>query len=450
MKRIRNSLMGRLLVGMTIGLLLVFGASYWIANTIIKHEVEETLNNFLVETADRLLPLARHQVEELTEYPDGHIESSHSNELVEIDDFNDDGTMYRYILRDNLGNVLLASHEAQEIKLPALVKDGLYKTDDHYIYKVSSDDTLFEIIVLDTVGHHDKVKSEMLEAFAPISFVVGPSVLAIMAAITFFSLHPLKQFARQIQNRNRADLTSLEIDDLPLEMRPVGRSVNHLLGRMKRAMAAEQSFAAHSAHELKTPLATALAQTQILLRKADSQSRPRLEKIEASLQGLSQTSNKLLELSKAEGASLRSTEAQDLKPVCAYVISEFQRTLPADRIQVHYHADQIMSFCDPDAYGILLRNLIENADKYGTMNKPIIVQFFGDGALSAENDCVPIDYEIWQQWLQAFKRGNRETEGSGLGLSICKSIADGSDHILDYISPIYDDRGIRITLTPIV
>ncbi|MDZ7875133.1 MAG: histidine kinase dimerization/phospho-acceptor domain-containing protein [Rhizobium sp.] len=51
---------------------------------------------------------------------------------------------------------------------------------------------------------------------------------------------------------------------LPTEIATIPGSVNTLLGRLKLALQAERELVANSAHELRTPLAGALAQMELL------------------------------------------------------------------------------------------------------------------------------------------------------------------------------------------
>jgi len=56
----------------------------------------------------------------------------------------------------------------------------------------------------------------------------------------------------------------IETQGLQQEFLPIIASVNHLLERLKAALVAERSFTANSAHEIRTPIAGALAHTQLL------------------------------------------------------------------------------------------------------------------------------------------------------------------------------------------
>jgi len=72
------------------------------------------------------------------------------------------------------------------------------------------------------------------------------------------------------------------------EFEPIAIAVNRLLERLHRALDSERSFTANSAHELRTPLATALAKVQRLkTRISDETLQHNVAEIEESLRSLS-------------------------------------------------------------------------------------------------------------------------------------------------------------------
>jgi two-component system OmpR family sensor kinase len=90
---------------------------------------------------------------------------------------------------------------------------------------------------------------------------------------------------------------------------------------------------------------------------------------------------------------------------------------------------------DPDAFGILLRNLIENALKYGAVDQPIEVSLTDQALLQVINGGPPVPASVLQRLTERFVRGNSEASGSGLGLAIAKTIALGVKATLTLASP---------------
>ena len=106
----------------------------------------------------------------------------------------------------------------------------------------------------------------------------------------------------------------------------MAHEVAALLGRLKAAMDIEKEFAANSAHELRTPIASALAQTQRLaVELGDHPAGSRVLEVENSLRQLSQLSEKLLQLARLDAGFALSDVRVDLEPVVELVVRDFRK-----------------------------------------------------------------------------------------------------------------------------
>ena len=79
---------------------------------------------------------------------------------------------------------------------------------------------------------------------------------------------------------------------------------------------------------------------------------------------------------------------------------------------------------DPDAVGILCRNLVENALRYGGGPAPVEVTLDPDGLLKVSNGGPVVPPETLAKLADRFERGGASARGSGIGLSIVLTIAD--------------------------
>jgi two-component system OmpR family sensor kinase len=219
----------------------------------------------------------------------------------------------------------------------------------------------------------------------------------------------------------------------------VAGSVNRLIVRLRRALEAERGFTASSAHELRTPVAAALAQTQRLIAEVpDGPPRERARTVETALRRLSRLSEKLLQLAKAEGAGLLAETPQDPVLVLGFVLDEFQDDPAcAGRLAVTLPPQGVLlSRMDADALAILARNLIENAIKHGAADQPIAVILTAEGLLRVTNGGPTIQPEELSRLRRPFERGATRGSGSGLGLAIAEAIAAGAGTSLELLSPI--------------
>ncbi|PJN93353.1 two-component sensor histidine kinase, partial [Amaricoccus sp. HAR-UPW-R2A-40] len=167
---------------------------------------------------------------------------------------------------------------------------------------------------------------------------------------------PLRRFRNRLAARNARDLSPVPADDLPSEIAPMASTLNRLLDRLKAAFDAERSFAANAAHELRTPLAGAIAQVQRLRSETlDPEAARRGAEIEEALKRLTRLSEKMLQLARAEGGRLRTGDAKDLRPVLGLVVSDFARAAGADRFDLVMSDTLVLSDLDPDTFGILCR-----------------------------------------------------------------------------------------------
>ena len=129
-------------------------------------------------------------------------------------------------------------------------------------------------------------------------------------------------------------------------------TLNGVLDRLKAAFDAERSFAANAAHELRTPLAGAIAQAQRLRSEtSDPAAEARAAEIEATLKRLTRLSERLMQLARAEGGRLRLDRTSDLRTVARVVVEDIGRTGAPGRIALTLPETPVMSDLDPDAFG---------------------------------------------------------------------------------------------------
>lgn len=422
-----KSLRWRLSIWLVLGVALLWTSAAIVTVKNQRKELDEVFDSSLKETAQRLLPLA---VLDLVD----HDEDSPPRSVAAL---RNQDEFFTFVVRNRDGKVLLRSQTSDDSIFPPFSGVGFVNSPTHRIYFDSTLGGALTIAVAEPLAHRNQIATEAFAGLAlPLGVLVPFSLLAVWVLV-HISMRPLEAFRAGIERRGSGDLAPLPVYQLPSEIEPIAEAVNSLLERLRRTLEAERSFTANSAHELRTPVAAALAQTQRLVSEtSDPATRKRAEQIEASLQRLARLSEKLMQLAKAEGGRLVSDRATDIGPVLKMVADEIAAGRSASgRIRLDVPDVPVLSHMDVDAFAILARNLIENALKHGAQDRPVRVSLAPDGAFGVVNSGPVVPEQDIAQLSRPFMRGQTEADGIGLGLAIAKAIAAGSGGELVLASP---------------
>lgn len=424
--RLPKSLQVRL--GLSLGLLLtvLWIAAASVTAVMLRGEIDDVFDSALQETAQRLLPLA---VVDIVGREDGGV----TQRLAAIrahDEF------FTYIIRDADGLVLLQSHEADPAVFPDYDGPGFRQTTTHRLYNDDALQGTIRITMAEPLEHRAAVALEIQMGLGlPLLIVMPLALLSIVVAVRT-SLAPLRRFRNRLEARNARDLSPVPSDDIPSEIAPVAITLNRLLDRLKATFDAERSFAANAAHELRTPLAGAIAQAQRLQSEtSDPAAAARAAEIDAALKRMTRLSESLMQLARAEGGQLRLDRTSDLGLVARVVVEDIARAHTSDRIALTLPESPVMSDVDPDIFGILCRNLVENAVRHGSDASPVEVSLRSDGELIVANDGPVLPPGTLTRLTARFERAEASTLGTGLGLAIAAAIADRLDSPLVLKSP---------------
>jgi two-component system OmpR family sensor kinase len=422
-----RSLQRRLAVGLAIGMTLMWLSATLAAGLIIRHELDEAFDSAIQETAQRVLPLAVMDI----------ISRDDPLATQRIAPVRSHEEYLTYVVRDAAGNVLLRSHDADLVVFPPVSEPGFSETATHRLYTETAVRGTISVTVAEPLTHRRQAAFEVSVALVLPLLALIPVSLAGVWWWVRSSLRPVRTIRSDIEKRGSGDLTPVDAAPLPAEIRPIADAVNRLMDRLRRALDAERSFAASSAHELRTPLAAALAQAQrLMLEVPVGPLRDRARQIESALHTLADLSEKLMQLAKAEGGGLLSQTPQDLVPVLRLVAEELKRTPEGARLRLDLPERAVPSMMDTDAFAILARNLIENALKHGAEDEPVMASLSESGVMSVRNGGAVVPPDKLRRLTLPFERGTTDAKGTGLGLAIAEAIASGAGARLELHSPI--------------
>lgn len=420
-----SSLRRDLSVGVALGVAALWLAALLLAGGVLRHELNEVSDSALQEAAERILSIA---VVELTNSDD----ESAARRISPLDA----GDEYlTYAVYDASGRVLLYSHEAHRRLFSREPRLGFWNRGDYRLYGTRAVSGAYRIAVAEPLEHRRETLARTVVALAwPVAALLPLTALWVWW-LTRARLQPMTRLSDAIRHRSETDLTPVAVEGLQLEFLPLGDAINRLMLRMSRALEVERAFTSSAAHELRTPIAAALAQLQRLMSELDGgPPGQRAQQLEAELKRLARLAEKLLQLARAEGAGvLRETKA-DLVPILALTLDDFRHAF-GGRLRAEI-PEQALSHIDPDAFAILARNLIENALNHSPEGTPIDIALSEAGGLSVANASAVVPSDRLDRLKQRFERGQAAGQGSGLGLAIADTIARAAGGSLELSSPI--------------
>jgi sigma-B regulation protein RsbU (phosphoserine phosphatase) len=199
---------------------------------------------------------------------------------------------------------------------------------------------------------------------------------------------------------------------------------------MNRESDLRDQFIAVLGHDLRNPLASIQARTDLLAKRMpDPRASEILSLMQSSAARMSALIDDVLDFARGRlGSGLelrRSTTA--LEPVIRQIVEELQATAPDRAIECDF-ALQHPVYCDGGRIGQLLSNLLANALTHGSAATPIRIFARSDEQtleLSVHNSGAPIPPSTLEKLFQPFFRGEERSSrlGLGLGLYIASEVA---------------------------
>jgi two-component system, OmpR family, sensor histidine kinase CiaH len=193
----------------------------------------------------------------------------------------------------------------------------------------------------------------------------------------------------------------------------------------------QQNFMMAITHELKTPISVARLNLETLQRHALNEEKQK-KLIQSSLQEtmrLDTLINNILVLSQIDAGSYPSSKEElDFSDLVSDVLHQFKNRYPDRKLFTEIEQDVDVD-ADPILLKLLVSNLLENANKYSekctaitcklTKTNGIKLQVMDEGTGISEEE----KKNIFQKFYRIGNEQTRKTQGTGLGLYLCKKIA---------------------------
>ena len=256
-------------------------------------------------------------------------------------------------------------------------------------------------------------------------------------------LRPLLALEQALLQRQPTDLYPLDTA-VPGEAKQLVDAINRFMNRLQRSQDRNHAFIAEAAHQLRTPLAGLQAQAELAAEESDPDGFQ--ERAQRILRNARETNSRISQLLSYATLAHRADVLMPEHLVLAELVSQTLADLAPLALQqgVELSFDNpvgdVKVTADPEALREVLRNLVDNALKYGQLpDRPALIQVSleaveqaGEVVLQVRDFGPGVPAELLQQVTRRLGRGEfRQQSGSGLGLAIVEQIMHGMNGRLE-------------------
>ena len=281
-----------------------------------------------------------------------------------------------------------------------------------------------------------------------------PLLAILIWLVVTKGLGSIRNVVNEVKNRTPEHLQSVPIDSLPIEIQPLILELNNLLGKLQIAFDREERFASDAAHELRTPLAALRAHVHVALNATSKQERDNaLNKVITGIERSTHVVNQLLTLTRASKLQNQlKLNPVSLNKAATEIIAELFPIAKKKNIEIELidHSQKQRILGDPITIGVLIKNLVDNAIRYINHDhgliQVLIEKTAHDVILKVIDNGPGIPKKEMDLVFERFFRGDTNTQGSGLGLSIVSQIVK-QHHAKIKLSTPKSGTGLEVSVT---
>ena len=324
------------------------------------------------------------------------------------------------------------------------------------------------------------VKLVLIKVLAPNLVLMVAALFAVNWAVRL-ALRPLLDLKEAVERRSPRDLSAIDVQASPEEVRPLVESLNRLFQLVNAQAESQRRFIADAAHQLRTPLAGLQAQVeawaQVVIAGSSTGASNRvgagteeasdtvrvpgaqIYKLRDATRRTSQLANQLLALSRADARNIDAQPLQrvDLKELCETMLEAHLDAASAKHIDLGLDTQPVHVSGHEWLLRELLSNLVNNAIKYTPPHGTVTLRcgmasVNGQEStprmafLEVEDDGPGVPAVERERILGRFYRASGAVgEGNGLGLAIADEIAR-VHHAKLVVADGAQGRGLRVTL----
>ncbi len=304
-----------------------------------------------------------------------------------------------------------------------------------------------EIVVL--VGRSIAVELDLLHRVALMLSAVGGGILLLGLAggswIATRAIRPIQEISATALKISAGDLSRrIDAADTESELGQMAMVLNSTFARLESVFSQQRQFTSDAAHELRTPVAVILTQTQTTLNRERSpeEYRQALQSCQRAAQRMRRLIESLLAIARLDAGLESPSESPFDLAASVQDCMELVKPLSQERgIRMFGALNPVSCLGDEDRIGLVINNLLTNAIHHNHAGGEVQVNTRlekGVAVLTVSDNGPGIAAEHLPHIFERFYRvdtARTSVEGRvGLGLAICKSIVASHGGTIEVLS----------------
>ncbi|WP_283692142.1 sensor histidine kinase [Clostridium perfringens] len=317
--------------------------------------------------------------------------------------------------------------------------------------KYGSTTSQFEPVYYPLIKNGEKIGEVRVKFYGPIFYmqnelvfldivnkiILGIGVLLILAStimgfiISRSITRPINKLMTKAKYISKGEYDKkIEINTDILEINDLINSINNLSQSIKEQENIRKRLTGDISHELKTPLTNIQSHLEAMIDGIWEPTEERLLSVKEEAERLSSLVSDMQKLNKYDEASIKiKKDNVNISDIICFVIFQFSNLAKSKNIKIEYEKKNINLYCDKDKITQALVNILSNAIRYSNEGSTIFIEEkLKDNKviISIEDQGIGISEEdlkyVFERFYRADKSRTRATGGTGIGLTIVKSI----------------------------
>lgn len=255
-------------------------------------------------------------------------------------------------------------------------------------------------------------------AIASSGFIILVLLLIYLAVLK--KLYPLKKLHKEIQRFAQGDMNtriSYKHDD---EIGKIAKSFDDAIVHINQLSTSKNLFMRNMMHELKTPI----TKGRIVVEMLEDES---MKKI--LVRAFERMNELITELAELEKVTTQSFEPNFEYLMLSDIVSESKELLMSQTNCIKIEIDEIALTTDKKLMSLVIKNLIDNAMKYGTGECVMVRTNYNIIEIISEGSA--LEHEL-SYYTEPFSQAEKRSSGFGLGLYIVHNILEKLGYRLGY------------------